>query len=364
MKCSGVFNLLFGLVVLLFSAKESVGQQHDLKADTIRKCHKIPELGYSVFTSDSVLEISVEGARNFSTGALCSIDDQFRLGSVSKTITAFMAYYYVNKGFMRWDTRFFELYPELRATSNAAYLDMTLLDLVNMKTPLISWTYTFESPAPSSITGIDKEQRLKFMQWVLQQAPQKCKTEVCWSNPAYVAVGLMLERATGKSFEILLSEMEQILHCRLELGQPNNLNISNPWGHDENTHPEPPGENAKLNWLAPAGNMVATTSEFTKFLQLNLNGMYGTATGLSKSDFQNIHVKGKEMNYGWRSFTSEQSNIEYSWHLGNPGTFLCAVYLSRKNNFGVLVFANVQSEIAQEGIDELFMYLEQKYRQF
>jgi D-alanyl-D-alanine carboxypeptidase len=44
----------------------------------------------------------------------------------------------LEKGKIEWDTRFFDLYPELKENSRIEYLDLKFMDLLSMRTTLRS----------------------------------------------------------------------------------------------------------------------------------------------------------------------------------------------------------------------------------
>lgn len=322
--------------------------------------YKIPEIGYAVVSSDSVLEISVMGVQRWNTNYKANINDKFRIGSNTKTITSYIAALIIKQGKINWETNFFDLFPELKLTSHPAYLKITLKELITLRAPVPGWTYTYQSPKEAEIKGNDQEQRYNFIRWILKQPPLVDSTIFFWSNPSYVMAGLMLEKATGKTYETLVNEFGSELGIQFELGAPNLTDENQPWGHNQDLEPEKPAVNVKLNWLAPAGNISTTLPDYSKFIQLQLKGLLGQSKTFTAAEFEMMHYGLPQFAYGWRWYVDEQTNLKYSFHLGNPGTFLTKVYICKETNRAFILFANVQSEDADTGLrillDELKSY--------
>ena len=311
-------------------------------------------MNYAIITSDTILEIKSLGNKRNDRISKSSLNDRFRIGSNTKTITSYIAFILVKEKKINWETKFFDLFPELKATSKKTYKDLTLRDLITFRANLISWTYTNEFPAENQIKGNEKEQRYEFSKWVLKQKPMKEKKEYYFSNPSYVLAGLMLEKASGKSYELLVKELGDKLNVNFEFGQPNLLDSNDTWGHNEFGNPESPNYNYKLNWLSSAGNINVSLSDYVKFIQIQLNGLQGNLDIFSKEEFENMHYGLPRFSYGWNWLIDAESNLKYSYHRGNPGTFLSEVTIFPSRDLAFIFFLNIQSEDAEKALDVLF----------
>jgi CubicO group peptidase (beta-lactamase class C family) len=331
-----------------------------LFADSIRIKYQIPELGYAVISSDSIIELHVLGVQKANTNRKAQVNDKFRIGSNTKTITSYIAALLVKQGKIKWETKFFDLYPELKTKSDPAYYNLTLQDFISFRANLISWTYTNERPAKGEIKGDEQKQRYEFVSWVLQQNPDTVKKTIYWSNPSYVAAGLMIEKASAKNYETLVAELGNALNITFSFGQPNVSKENQPWGHDQNLVPEKPSQNYKLNWLSSAGNITVSLPDYCKFIQLQLQGLKGESKIFSAEEFKYFHFGLPAFSFGWLTYVDEASNLKYSYHKGNPGTFLSEVYICQETNRAFVFFANVQSEAAEKGFDILFNKLTEK----
>lgn len=139
------------------------------------------------------------------------------------------------------------------------------------------------------------------------------------------------------------------------------IDINQPWGHDENLKPEKPFSNYKLNWLSSAGNITTNLPDFCKFTQMQLQGLLGKSEVLSADEFNKMHFGFSEFSLGWYSEINQKSGLKYSFHYGNPGTFLTKVYICKDINKAFILFANVQSEKADKGLMMLLEELQKQY---
>ncbi len=356
MKKNLVFLLFFSVLATFY------GQKNSSLAENIRIKYKIPELAYAVVSSDSILEIQALGYQRINSSYKAKIDDKFRLGSLTKTITSYIAMDLIKEGKIKLDTKFFDLYPELKADSNPLLYNVTLQDFLTFRAPIPTWSYGNETPTQKEIKGDKQQQRYEFISWFLKQNQVVTeKQELYLSNPSYVFAGLMLEKASGKSYDTLVKELGKELNIDFGFGQPNLLDKNQPWGHDENLNPEKPSLNYKLNWLSSAGNINCSLPDYCKFTQMHLQGLSGKSNILSSQEFNLMHTGLPEFSFGWYSEINEKSNLKYSFHYGNPGTFLTKVYICSSINKAFIIFANVQSEEADKGLMLLLDELQKQY---
>ena len=347
-------------LLFMFLPCHSKAQKLNDFADSIRIAYHIPEIAFAVVSADSVHEMRTIGYKKINSNLAATIYDRFRIGSNTKAITGFIAALLVKEGKITWETKFFELYPELKAKSDPAYHDLTLLNLLSFRARLFPYTYTYARPAKNQFKGNEEKQRYQFATWFFQQKPVGKRDTIIFSNLGFIAAGLMLEKASGKTYEQLVKDLGSQLDIRFAFGQPNTENSSQTWGHDEHLKPEAPGDSYKLNWLLPAGNINVSLPDYTKFIQLQLRGLQGKSTLLSKDEFNFMHYGLSKFSVGWFWETDENGRI-FSYNVGNPGTFLSKVYIFNKENKAFILLCNVQNDEAEEGIDNLYDHLKKMY---
>jgi CubicO group peptidase (beta-lactamase class C family) len=336
------------------------GQSMVHVADSIRQQYHIPELAYAVVSSTNVYEMEVLGVKRIHTTIAAEHNDRFRIGSNTKGITGFIAALLVKQHHIEWDTKFFDLYPDLKTKANSAYHHLTLLNLLTFRSRLIPYTYTNEIPTESQFSGDGDTQRYKFTQWFFQQKPVKGKGSIHFSNLGYIAAALMLEKASGKTYQALVKDLGDELNISFYFGAPNTLDNLQPWGHDVSLTPEPPGDNYKLNWLQAAGNINVSLPGYIKFIQLQLRGLSGNSALLTKAEFNFLHYGLKRFAVGW-FWLKDEKDQSCSYNIGNPGSFLTKVFIYKNADKAIIVFSNAQTTEADRGTDILIEALINKY---
>jgi len=328
--------------------------------DSVRIAYHMPELAVAVVSADSIMYQQCAGYKKINTQLQATPTDRFRIGSCTKTITAFIAALLVKEGKIKWDTKLFDIYPELKAKSNAAYHDITLLDLLSFRTKLCKYTYTDPVPVRDQFTGNEDKQRYQFMQWALGLPPVAGSAATSFSNPGYTMAGLMLERASGRRYKQLVADLGRQLDIDFRFGAPNSADDQQPWGHNSGLLPEPPGDNYKLEWLLPAGNINMTVGDYAKFIQLQLQGLAGYSPLLSAAEFRFLHYGLPGFAVGWY-WEEDERHRRVSHHAGNPGTFLSQAYVHAAAGRGYILLTNVQSPQAEEGLALVYAEMQRRY---
>ncbi|NML21389.1 beta-lactamase family protein [Pseudoflavitalea sp. G-6-1-2] len=347
-------------LLLLIAAQRSHSQSLRSTAERIRLKYHIPELGYAVVAADTVYEINLSGYKKAGSLQKAASGDRFRIGSNTKAITGVLAAMLVHKGIISWETKFFDLFPELRSQSDTAYYNMNLLQMLSMRSPLPGYTYTNEEPRPEQFSGDNIAQRLAFFTWALKQPPV-IKPDMNLTNMGYVGAGLMLERATHQSYEELVAALGAQLHISFGLDNPNNSDSLQTWGHNAQLIPDPPGAHYKLNWLCAAGNINISLGDYVKYLQWIQAGLKGQLSELTKTDFEFLLFGQPSFSIGWFNREDKNGN-KIAWNFGNPGTFLSDVQIDTSNNIAFVIFANAQTPEAEKGLAVLHAAIEKKYQ--
>lgn len=174
-------------VLLLATAWMPATAEAQLSVDVVdglRVAHRIPELAYAVVSSTHVLEMQVLGEKRAGSGLRAEPTDRFRLGSNTKTITAFLAARLVHEGRISWNTRFFDLFPEMRKGARNEYHQLTLRDLLSFRVRLYKYTYTDQVPRPEDLSGDEAAQRQQLAAWGFAHEPLNSVDSINFSNLA------------------------------------------------------------------------------------------------------------------------------------------------------------------------------------
>lgn len=335
-------------------------------ADSLRTANNIPELAYAVITDRQVLETAALGLHSIELPDTATPDDRFHIGSMTKAMTAFIIARYVEKGKLRWDTRFFDLFPEWQPASRPEYANITLQDLLSHRAMIQPFQGNHDPEIPP-FTGNKQEKRAAFGKFVLTLDPVK-KDSVhifTYSNADYTLATLMLERVSKHSWEELIDRIfNRKLHLNVRLSWPENQQHPGTWGHlSENgkLSPVPSNFEYRLEYTEPAGDINIRLKDYIRFIQMNISGLEGHNNYLKASTYRFLHTGLPEYAIGWYNIYENGGSI--SSHSGTAGTYYSLVHIDRKKGLGYIIFTNAFSEETVNGVRMLMRELKAEYSQ-
>lgn len=205
MKLIELISIIIFLISLLFYGEGLTFPKiiHKMPPDTLRAYiqemlaeSEIPGIALSIFTSDTILNIEVDGVRKINSNDSIKINDRFHLGSNGKAMTGFVAARLVEKKLIKWETKIFNVFPELKDASNFTFADVTLENLLSHQSRVKQFTEDNEWVLLSNFHGKDAMQRrYAFTKWLLQQVPVELDQtkRYTYSNAGYSVATAMME---------------------------------------------------------------------------------------------------------------------------------------------------------------------------
>ncbi len=354
------------LTTVLFLTITAVchGQKTTQFADSIRKTYNIPEISYAVIDSKTTLEIAALGKHSSELTDTATLNDRFHIGSNTKAMTAFIIAKYVEKGKLKWTTKFFDVFPEWKEKSKSDYLNITLQELLSHKAGIEPFQGENDPKIPEFI-GTKQDKRKQFGQFVLTLGPAKIDTTnpFIYSNAGYTLATLMLEKVTKKSWEQLVEKVfNKDLKLNVKLSWPENQNKKETWGHSfENGKltPIPSTVNYHLDFTEPSGDINIKLKDYIKFIQLNLEGLSGKNNYLKAEMYNFIHKGIENYSLGW--YNIYENSKELSTHSGTAGTYYTLVHIDRIKNKAYIIFTNSFNTDTQQGVRLLMRELKKNY---
>ncbi len=354
------------LTTILFLTITAVchGQQTTQFADSIRKTYNIPEISYAVIDSKTIYEIAALGKHSSELADTATLSDRFHIGSNTKAMTAFMIAKYVEKGKLKWTTKFFDLFPEWRANSKPEYLNITLQELLAHKAGIQPFQGENDPQIPE-FKGTKQDKRSQFGRFVLTLAPAKIDTAnpFVYSNAGYTLATLMVEKAANKSWEQLVDLVfNKDLKLNVKLSWPENQKLKDTWGHSfENGKltPIPSTVDYHLDFTEPAGDINIKLKDYIKFIQLNLAGLSGKNNYLKAETYNFMHRGIENYALGW--YNIYENSKELSTHSGTAGTYYSLVHIDRTKNRAYIIFTNSFNNDTQQGVRLLMRKLKENY---
>lgn len=337
--------------------------------DSIRIANNIPSIAYGIIKNDSIIVINTVGYRDILSKEKAESEDLYHIGSNTKAFTGFLAAKMVEDNLIKWDTKFFDLYPELKNESNTAYYGITLKELLSHRARLINFNQPpeimmifgkYEKTINDNLT--QPEKRYYLIKEILKAEPlppyEECKDS--YSNAGFIAAALMLEKVTEQSWENLMAKLSNDLNLGIHIGSFIDLGMQ-PKGHinpksmrldiDKDLIPVqiPVQDELRplngffefLQLCTPAGNISISVNDFLKFLQLNINGINGGNNYLKTETYTQIFTSYPHYSMGW--WGEPEENLIYS-HRGSNLMFNSFAGISPENKLGVVVMINSHND--------------------
>ena len=181
----------------------------DVDLDAIRRAHGVPAVAVAAVRDGEVVLDVAAGERAAGGGEAVTAEARWHAGSITKSMTAVVAASMVEDKLIRWDSTVAEVLPAEAAAGQAAFRDVTLLELLRHRggvatNPIALITRLRELEArPADDPRGPAERRREAAAWVLTTQPGE-RGAFAYANAGYLLAGAMLEAAGGAAWEDLM----------------------------------------------------------------------------------------------------------------------------------------------------------------
>src|ERR671921_63689 len=218
------------------------------------------------------------GVANVRTGRPMRIDDRMRIASVAKAFSGAVALSLVSKGALSLNATIGKLLKDLPEPPPAAWADITLRQLLNHTSglPDILEDKDFVDALGDSLTKAPPPEKL--LTYVYNNDPPLRfvpGSKYQYSNSDNIAVALMVEAATGTSYE---EQLRKRVYRPLGLKKttlPRGTNMRKPFIHGYDTSQQPPedvSEDFAAGWAWASGGIVSTPADLNTFIRGYVGG--------------------------------------------------------------------------------------------
>ncbi|MBL4744795.1 MAG: serine hydrolase [Flavobacteriaceae bacterium] len=227
----------------------------------------IPGMAIAIVSSDSIYLSKGYGVTNIKTQQAVNEHTLFAVASNSKAFTASALAQLVDLGKIKWTDKVINYLPYFKMYDDYVTQHFTIADLLSHRSGLA----TFSGDLLWYATTKTPKEIIQAQQYL--QPKFEFRTTFGYSNISYLAAGQILEKVTEKSWSTYVQEefirplkMDRTLTSTSQLTSTHN--IATPY-FTEN------GKNIALAWvnwdnIAPAGALISSVHDFSKWLQLNL----------------------------------------------------------------------------------------------
>jgi D-alanyl-D-alanine carboxypeptidase len=226
----------------------------------------------AVVQRDEERVVHAFGVGNLQTGRPMRVDDRMRIASAAKAFSGAVALSLVSKGALSVNDTIGELLPELPDE----WSEVTLGQLLNHTSGIRDFSQEpdfqdavraspTKAPPPEKLLSYIENKRLRFTPG----------TKYRYSNSDNIVVALMVEAATGRTYE---GQLQEQVSGPLGLGRtslPRGTNLVPPFIHGYDVSPPPPEDVSKViaaGWAWASGGIVSTPGELNTFIRAYSKG--------------------------------------------------------------------------------------------
>ncbi len=356
-------------VLLLIVAASASAEDVSILLEPIRQQHGLPALVAASVSTGKPLDSGVCGFRRIGGKERAAIDDQWHLGSCTKSMTASVVARLVEQGTLRWDATVSDLLPKFSGI-HPAWSKVSIELLLGHRAGA-----PHEAPPPLWAEawkrhGTATEQRREFVRGLLGNPPNPpAGTKFVYSNQGYSIVGAMLEEKLAKPWETLMREM---LFTPLGLksagfGAAGTPGLDDqPWGHRGPSHvPVTPGPDAdNPPAIGPGGIVHMSIGDFARYAAWHADEARHDASLLGRDSFQKLHAApaGQDYALGWNVTQRPWAGGRVLTHNGTNTMNFAVMWVAPEREFAVVAATNAAGTEAEKGCDEAVGALIEKWQ--
>jgi CubicO group peptidase (beta-lactamase class C family) len=330
----------------------------------IREQYKLPALAVVVIKGGGICDRAAVGVRKKGDPTLVTTNDQFHIGSCTKSMTATVAATLIEEGKLRWDTTIASVFPELKGKMDKQYETVTVEQLLTHRggvpgnPPWLAWLKA------NAAEGSPTQQRYEFIQAVLRKRPEAAPgTKFIYSNQGYAIAGAMMEKLTGTPWETLMTNrLFKPLHMdSAGFGPPGTTaKTDQPWGHRRFLGMTSPSQDDNPAAIGPAGIVHCSLDDLARYAIFHLHGEREDRL-LKKETVRKLHTSaGDDYACGW--VCAENPKLgRVLWHNGSNTMWYVLMWLAPEKDFAVLVGTNFFSDDAEQAALDLVRAMIKKW---
>ena len=359
------WRLIPGVVapILALSAVPAGGEELADRLAEICDEQDVPGIIAASVGPDGVIESVAAGVRKRGTTDAVAVDDQFSIGSNSKSFTATLAAVLVEEGAIEWSTTISEVWPNqpVHDGFQQVTLEQLLVHTGGLQGDLPGTGAEWSSFFAERFTPKRERERMCYL--LLTKPPQGTVDEYGYSNLGYVVAAAMLEERAKQPFEKL---MQQRVFKPLEMTSTEFFSAKklqrakDPalWGHkSDDGDPIKPGAVGSENptVYAPCGTIRTTIEDWAKYARWHFNE--SAAPVLTDDDVlldlhQGIADRGvadQSYGFGWIFFDSPFGRTLQ--HAGSNTNQFSLIWVMPDAKRATLVITNTGEEQAFSACD-------------
>jgi D-alanyl-D-alanine carboxypeptidase len=357
------------LLFLFFSSFFALAQSNDLasKVSEVRDQYGLPGLAATHTKGNKILETSASGVRKFSDETSLTTEDKFHLGSCTKAMTATIVAMFIEEKKLQWDSPLKSLLPDISLHSD--FSDVTLEKIMAHQAGLASNATEISQdlwkPGLNPVDG----RALVAQTYLTRRSEVVPGSKFIYSNIGYMILGHILEKISGKSWEQLIQEklFSPLGMKTCGFGVPSSPDkVDQPWGHTRNGGSFTPNRSDNPPSFGPAGTVHCSMTDWSKFLNLHMEGYNGKNNVLKATTYAKLHTiypqAGNSYTYGgWNRYEASWAGGAVFNHTGSNTVNFARVMLLPKKQVLLLSTSNLGDESAEKASKDVLDYLIERH---
>ena len=269
----------------------------------------------------------------------------FEIGSISKTFTATLLAYFIEQGKVKAEDPINKYLPDSINSLEKNGKNVTLQSLSNHSSGLPRLPGNLFQYADLSNPYAHYNNKRLFIFLKDYQLTREPGAQYEYSNLAVGLLGVILERASGKSYEQLLNE---IIFQPLGM-QESMVTIrkgdSSRFAQGYNPKAEP-AHSWEFTSLTAAGGIRSTVNDMLLYAKGQVGGAKVPLQNAIELTHQPTFAYGQtKVGLGWHF--NESGEYKYSGHSGQTGGYCSSMMVDRKNKIAVVILTNASVEASQ-----------------
>lgn len=368
-----VRTLWVGGVAMAAAGTEGVGAEQRMAEgqdavgllEPIRKKHDLPALAGAVYYKGRTVASGATGVRKYGDPTPVTVDDQFHLGSNTKSMTATLAAMLVEEHKLDWKAPLLTYFPEMKTTMAAGLRKVTLAHLACHRSGITgeSWPKGMGSQELHDLPGSCREQRQVYAQRILQEEPiVEPGAKYLYSNRNFVLLGIVAERVENEAWEALITRrLFKPLGMKSAgfqaMGTPGK--IDQPWQHrivgDKHVPVGPGRYSDNPEVIGPAGTVHCSVTDWLKYAAAHAIGEAGGSRLLKAESFKYLHTPqfGGEYSFGWITTERPWGGGKVLMHNGSNTLNFAVMWVAPLRDFAVVAATNQAGGGADGACDEV-----------
>jgi D-alanyl-D-alanine carboxypeptidase len=223
-------------------------------------------------------EVHTFGVANIESERRMRVDDRMRIASAAKAFSGAVALSLVSKGALSLNDTIGELLSDLPKPPPDAWSEVTLRQLLNHTSGLPDFSEDEDFLIDLRASPARAPQPEKLLTYVYDHDPPLLfdpGSKYKYSNSDNIAVALMVEAATGRTYE---GQLQEQVYGPLGLRKttlPAGPNLREPYIHGYDLSEHPPEDGSELlaaRWAWASGGIVSTPADLNTFVRAYVRG--------------------------------------------------------------------------------------------